>query len=555
MKYIYLILLAVLATGFYACSDFLEAEPMTSKTTENYFSSVDEFEDALIGCYDGLQLAYNGATDNSFVSWVIASNMMGDLCYGGTGVGDDRNYEMVDAFDLSICPSATNMYLGNWESYYRAIYRCNILLNKLNENAIDWSGNEDTKAYIEGESRFLRALYYFDMVRLWGSVPLLTEPSTDIVPQADIDDIYTVITQDLLFAIDNCRSDTYTALVSTDNYGHATRWAAESLLARVFLFYTGYNGEDDLVGLVTKEDALNYLEDVISKSQHDLIDNYYDLWPAAAQYQSVKNGGSINSTTYAGESNKEVVFAVKSTKLSDYNGNTDGTHWQIMIGIRWQGVGEYGYGFGYGGCTVTKEFYDSFDANDDRRDASIIGIDEEDITFKTSNYEDQYEYTGYYIKKYVPLADSTGTSITTAEKLSGSDNLGNDQDYIIIRYADVLLMAAELGSTNALTYVNKVRNRAGLEDLASVDKDAIYEERKKELAFEGIRYWDLLRYESTLQYAADAINVVDQVENGGTQATKTIDGNKLIECKGLSEIPATQISLSNGQLLQNAGWE
>jgi len=541
MRYI---LLALVVSIFSSCSkSFLDTEPLTEKTDGNFYTTPDEANQALTGCYDALQLIYSDG-----IAFPVASTVMSDLTFGGTGAGDGDGYPMVDEYDNSVSPSDLNLYEGNWKNYYKGIFRCNTLLLHIDD--VDWSKQEDMKFIIEAEARFLRAYFYFDMVRLWERVPLLTEPSAENIPQSEPDEIYAVIADDLLYAVEHARSITYGS-IATGDYGHATKWAAEGLLARVFLFYTGYYGKDNLVGKVSKSDALGFVEDIIANSGHGLLDNFADLWPAAAQYEAVQNGKPIYETTYAGETNKEVVFAIKYTYTSDWEGNTDGNHWLVMNGLRKMNWPETGYGYGWGACTVVPELYENWDQNDTRRASSIMAIEEEGINYTQIN--DVKEYTGYFTKKYIPLCDTAGNSV--AEELGGvSFMIGQYQDYFVIRYADVLLMAAELGSPNALQYLNMVRERAGLEAASSADKDVIYNERKYEFAFEGIRYWDLLRYDHTLQYAANKVSYTGTVLTGGAEYAIIIDGSKLIQTRGLSQIPNNQITLSGGVLVQNPGW-
>ena len=118
------------------------------------------------------------------------------------------------------------------------------------------------------------------------------------------------IAEDLVFASNNLPAGAYTSVPG----GRITKWAAKSLLGRVYLYYTGYYAATDLAGVVTKAQALGHLEDVIATSGHGLLDDFSTLWPAA----------SVDK--YAGESNKEIVFSVKYTYTSDYDGNTDGNH-------------------------------------------------------------------------------------------------------------------------------------------------------------------------------------------------------------------------------------
>lgn len=529
---------------------FLDSEPITKKTDVNYYKTPADAAEALVGCYDALQYIYSDGT-----AVPVAAEVMADMCFGGTGAGDGDGYPMLDEFDYTRSPGDKNIFEANWRHFYRGIYRVNMLISKLDQ--VDWGKNPEKRNEIEAEARFLRAYFYFDMARLWERVPLLTEPSSEVVPQATADAVYAVITDDLLFAVQNGISKKYSEIATTD-YGHATRWSAIGLLARVYLFYTGYYGETDLLGKITKDQVLAHVEDLIDNSGHDLVPDFASLWPAAATYKAAKAGLPIADATYAGENNQEIVFGIKYTYLSDYNGNLDGNHWMVMNGLRGHGHNAYGYGAGWGACTVVPGVYTGWDAADQRREASVMAIAEEGVTYSAADISDVKEYTGYFTKKYIPTYDAEGNSPVTTY---GGVNfmIGQFQDYFAIRFADVLLMAAELGSSKALTYVNRVRLRAGVPEVAAVDKDVIYEERRLELAFEGIRYWDLLRYDASLNYAAQKIafscSAADNlVSTGGFAIDKVIDGNKLKETRGLSQIPYNQITLSNNVYTQNTGW-
>jgi hypothetical protein len=441
---------------------------------------------------------------------------------------------MIDEFDKLRSPSDQAIYGDNWSNYYKAIYRANMLLSHLDQ--VNWKGKESLRNIYEAETRFIRAYCYFDMVRLWGNIPLLTKPTTENVPQSPADSVYGLIAADLQFAAANLPATGYGAQ-DPSTHGRVTKWAAESLLGRVFLYYTGYYSKPDLAGAVSKAQALAYLEDVISNGGFGLIDNFANLWPAA----SLGN--------YAGEDNKETVFAIKYTYTSDWNGNVDGNHWMVLYGIRLQAI--YPYGLGWGGGTVNAKLWNAYAPGDTRRKASIISIEDEKLDFQ--NRKDQREYTGYYMKKYTPMADSAGKSL--AEKMGGvSFMISQYQDYVAIRYADVLLMAAELGSPNAQQYFDAVRRRAygaGFTQVP-VSPSNILNERKLEFAGEGIRYWDLLRQGINVAAAAIAESVT--LESGGAHVVKNIAASNIMATKGLSQIPYSQITLSNGVLKQNAGW-
>lgn len=529
MKKITIYLCAVGLVTMAACSDFLEKEPVVTATDVNFYKTPDDAYKALVGAYDGLQTVWSNG-----IALPVAAEVLSDNAFGGTGNSDGFGYQMLDEFDKTRSTADQNVFQDNWKAYYKAIYRCNMLIGKMDQ--IQWGTKAALRPVYEAETRFLRAYMYFDMVRLWGNIPLLTESSADNIPQSDADAIYAVIAEDLKYAVANLPGVNYAAQ-PTAEYGRVTKWAAESLLARVYLYYTGYYGKSDLVSAVTKAEALAYVEDVIANSGHGLVDDFANLWPAA----SVED--------YAGEDNEETIFAIKYTYTSDYNGNTDGNHWMVMFGMREQY--SYPYGNGWGGATVNPKLWNAYNADDTRRGASIISIEEEDIDFE--NETKQREYTGFYNKKYAPMVDEDGNSIAVE---NGAVNfmIGQFQDYVSIRYADVLLMAAELGSPNAQDYFDQVRQRAFKGNFVSIpaSQDNIAKERRLEFALEGHRYFDLLR--QGVATAASTIAETTTVKNGGIVTAKTIVASKIETTKGLQQIPNDQINLSNNVLKQNAGW-
>lgn len=511
--------------------DFLDLQPLTEKTESNFYETKEDAAQAVIGVYDGLQRVWEDYPAFPFVSAVLSDN-----AFGGTGASDGFAAQMIDEFDKDRSSADLNLYQNLWADYYSAIYRANKYLQE--SPNVNWEGDTELQAQYESEVRFLRAFCYFDLVRLFGNIPLLEEPTTDNVPQADPADVYALIGSDLKFAADNLGANAYSTSWAASNDGRVTKWAAESLLGRVFLYYTGYYNQSALPtqdGSITNAQALQYLEDVIANSGHDLVPTFAGLWPAA----------SLES--YAGEGNIESIFSIKYTYTSDYNGNADGNHWMVMLGMR--NTNSHPYGQGWGGATVTEDFYNTFSADDTRRNASIISIDEEGIDIDIST---QREYTGFYVKKYTPMADENGNS--TAVNQGGVNfQIGQYQDFVSIRFADVLLMAAELGSPNAQQYYNRVRQRALGAAYAELPltPERLKTERRLELAFEGIRYWDLLRY--GLDEAAAAINVSGvEVMSAGQPVSKSITFDASM--KGLQQIPYNQISLSNGTLQQNTGW-
>lgn len=130
--YLYILCFGMLSLG--SCS--LETEPLTQVTDSNFYSTTDDAYKALVGCYDGLQIA----TGASGVGVPVASEVFSDDCFGGTGNADAYNYAALDEFDISRAPSFVDFFNSNWINYYKAIYRCNVLLSKMDQ--INWGDDE-----------------------------------------------------------------------------------------------------------------------------------------------------------------------------------------------------------------------------------------------------------------------------------------------------------------------------------------------------------------------------------------------------------------------------
>lgn len=536
MKKIYAIALG-LTIMFSSCSEeFLDVEPMTDVLDNNFYNTIADAEMALIGCYDG----YQRTSSNGNTSFYVTSEILSDNAFGGTGNTDGRGYQVLDRFNMAESPSDNNLFNGTWSDYYAGIFRCNTLLTRL--DGVAFKSDSVTRNRIEGEARFLRALMYFDLARLFEKVPLITVATTENVAQAEPADTYKQIADDLKFAAANIPADAYPKDQATENDGRVTSYAAKALLARVYLFYKGYYGNDDLG--VTSAEVLAGLEDVIASNEFDLVEEFKSLWPAASYVPDLSDT-TIDKSGYAGEGNIEIVFAQKFNSTQDYNGNVDGNRWLVLMGMR--NTNWSPYGKGWGAATVNPRLVAEFANEDERKTASIIDIAGEGIN--TFDEKDQREYTGYSNKKYTPTALPDGASDTGG---SNDFQISQDQDYIVIRFADVLLMAAELGSSNAQAYYDKVRTRAGLPERAATTAN-ILEERKFEFAFEGLRYWDLLR--QGLSVAAATIAQTQDVVSGTVPDQVIINESDILKTRGFMQIPNTQITLSNGVLVQNEGWK
>jgi len=532
MKKYKIIVIAIIALmTFNSCSDFLSTElTSASKTSESYYRTPAEDSTALIGCYNGLNLIWN-----SGISMPMAAEMASDNCFSGFGTSDNKDNPMVDEFDKTI-GDFPDLYSSNWKAYYQAIFRCNLLIASLDKTT--WGDRAALRKQIEAEAKFLRASFYFDLVRLFEKVPLVITPTADFVKQAEPAETYAQIMSDLRFAADSLPSTKY---YNTTN-GRVTKWAAESMLARVYMFYSGYYGVSEIGG-ETKATALTAVEDVILNSGHDLVSDFNTLWPAASDAKGL---------TYAGEDNKEVVFSIKYNITGNYTGSVCGNAWMINSGLR--DVNSFPYGNGWGGYTVDPILWNNFTSTDTRRFASITSIVDDGINYTSSGTT--REYTGYFLKKYSPecLADN---KTSKAVSLGGVNNMiGQYQDYFVIRYADVLLMAAELGSANAVRYYNQVHQRAipTATAVTSVTPDDILSERRLEFVGEGIRYWDLLRQGIDKAANTIAANTTLGIAIGKPTAAQL--EARIKATRGFQQIPTSEITLAGNAsiLTQNAGW-
>lgn len=551
-NYIKIFVAGLAVAGLSSCSDsFLDTNPVGERTSGTS-QSVEEAKSLLVGCYDGYQQAYcyGGA------QFLIASEVMSDNCFAGGGSGDNTNFMAIDEFERGYVSEA-GMMEDYWKYYYSTINRCNTLI--ASDSNTGWNDDEVTRNNVIGQARALRALCYFDLTRLYGKVPLLTEPSVTRVKESEPSEIFELIASDLKFAADNISFGTYNdaAWASTNN-GLISEWAAKALLARVYLFYTGFYGAQ--LEAVTESEVKAELESIINNGGFDLLENYASLWPAASRVAASDGSHAWATDNYAGESNKEILFNLKFDSNLSQGTNQNGMI--AMVSMRNTTFAPYATGWGV--CSVNPRLYTSYLPADKRRDASVINLTAEGITnsdkFNTGN--DWREYTGYAIKKYSATGFNDGTRWIEIENAgAGADwQYKESQDMVVVRYADVLLMAAEMGCNKAQECYDRVRDRAFGGDTGyrrTITKDNILEERRLEFAFEGLRYWDLLRMQG-LDRAAATIEANQNgtvVKTAGVDATVNFSADNMISKQGLLLKPQNQITLmGTDYLTQNAGW-
>ena len=554
--------LGVAAWVLSGCGDaFLDTSSKTTLNSGSFYQTEVQAQYAVVGCYDGYQRT---VSNGSWPTLFQAVETMSDDCLGGGGA-DDRADRLMDRFDMNYMSSQIDLFNGLWGDYYQGIYRCNQLINALDN--ITWS-SETARLVVESEAKALRGLMYFDLLRLFENVPLLLEAPDEIVPQTAPDEVYAQVVTDLKFAADNMPADQYADKAT--NLGRVTKYAAGAMLARVYLFYDGVynnNSRGTMPGDLTAAQALQYCEDLIGSTNYILEPTFANLWPAACTEATTVDQGRVS--TYV-EASEEHVWVVKFNNDQNWtNTNINGNRFIVNLGMR-NTTGYAPYGNGWGACPITPYAVSLFDAEDTRGEATIIDC-QAIGAFDTQIATDCMDYTGYVNKKYCPLIFTDGTSMPAAETTVDGGNMqtNQDQDWVLMRYADVLLMAAELGSSNAMQYFNLVRERAygntshNIGGTPTVQQ--IWDERRKEFMGEGIRHFDLMRQgvdayvtaqlgQATSNGTASGAPIT--VYNNGvaeTIADTYVDAN-IRSKRGFCQIPNTQITLSGNVYNQNAGW-
>jgi hypothetical protein len=480
-----ILLFSVIALIIASCKKYLSVDPPYAQDAENYFQTPDDFDRALTGAYDMLQ--------GSFMSLWIGEIASDNSIAGGESVNDSQGLHQID----NMTHGGVNNELRNimrWN--YTGITRVNYIME--NKDNIDFP----EKQHILAEARFLRAYYYFELVKFFGDIPLIIDERLGIeeaqqLPRAPKADVYAQIEEDLTFAISILNP------VATQK-GRATKGAAQALLGKAYLYQNKYS------------EAASILDEIRNSGLYSLISNYGDLF-------SVSN-----------ENNSETVFDVQYTGL-------EGGGYGCLICLEgnaapgFQGIRQYNgpvYGDGNSYNLPTQELYNAFSPIDPRRGHTILDIeafiaaqpDPSAITYAIG----AGGHTGYYNNKYIKRQGEIGLP---------DNDLTSPVNYRVIRYADILLMAAEahfhLGNSSvAQQLVNQVRVRAGVPGIPVQSLNDIYKERRFELSGEGHRFFDLVRTGQAAQY---------------------IDGF-VVGKHELFPIPQVEIDLAGGNWPQNSGY-
>jgi hypothetical protein len=481
------IFIALISAGFLAasCKKFLAVDPAYTQDAENFFQTKEDYERALTGAYDLLQ--------GTFLSFWIGEIASDNAIAGGESVNDSQGLHQID----NMTHGGVNNELRNilrWN--YTGITRVNYIME--HKDNIDFVG----KDLILAEARFLRAFYYFELVKFFGDVPLIIDKRIGIdeatsIPRAPKDEVYAQIEEDLLAA-------SSVLPLNASQKGRATKGAALSLLGKAYLYQNKF------------AEAATTLDQVIASGKYDLFAEYDQLF------------------SVANENNSETVFDIEYTGL-------EGGSYGCLICLEgnaapgFQGIRQYNgpvYGDGNSYNLPTPSLYNAFSPIDPRRDATILDI-EAFIASQPNPESISYAigaggHTGYYNNKYIKRQGEFGLP---------DNDLTSPVNYRVIRYADVLLMAAEAHFQNGNTsyaqqLVNQVRSRAGIPGISVNSVNVIYAERRFELSGEGHRFFDLVRT---------------------GQAASSIDGFVTGKHE-LFPIPQVEIDLAGGNWSQNPGY-
>ena len=572
---IYLLVIALILPLLLGCEDFLDTRSYTTKDGGSFPKTPDDANQLVTGIY--AQFNQIGPMADYF----FLSDHMSDDRFGGGGE-NDKSIQAISHL-MYANPDEFGWY---WSGRYTGIARANVALDAL-------KGMEEYKGKSQkiGEAKFLRAHWYFELVQLLGDIPLVTEvpqnaeEAKKIPPQSTQDEIFTQIATDLWEAYNEMDATSYKSFPS----GTATKWAAAGLLARVYLFYTGFYGKDALPregGSVSKADVVAALELCMdkTKSGHDLVTDFRQLWG----YSNTATGKDYPFTAdlmnkglsyLEGSDNQEVIFAVKFTNVGKWwPGGLVQYSNQIPTFSGFRQQGDYsnlfpiteGWGFGPVNTKLWTQWKND-DPNDIRRIASIFNLEDEapNPSKFTWGGDSQMEETGLWQKKMTAIgAWTSGPGSTLLQSfiihpdylntyLTRNDyQLDHGCDVIRIRFADILLMHSEL--TRTVGGINRVRARAGLPPIGSYSLEALQKERRYELAFEGLRWGDIRRWgiaEEVLGtiYGVDICNyerwtIMKPQSPGGV-------AERYRATKGFFNKPRRELDLSNGAYTQNAGWD
>ncbi|WP_207511112.1 RagB/SusD family nutrient uptake outer membrane protein [Longitalea luteola] len=456
------LLIAVIIIALASCKkSFVNIEPRGQFLTEYYYTNQEQAYSALVGVYDPLR-KNSGGFENMLALMNSGSD---DHVAGGGGATDGTQIQAFSNYTMT----ANIMAASYWNDPYLGIARANMLLQKMpNVNMED-----HLKERYAAEAKALRAFYYFNLVRMFKNVPLILEPikTSNIydVEQAKPEDVYAQIEKDLNEAI----AVLPVTIAAATEAGRFTKGAAKALLGKVYL----YEKKNQLAAQQLAE-VNGPTPGAASPLGYKLLDKFSDLWAPSNKF----NSESILEETHSAGGNSDWSFWG--------SGRDEGNTVNVMVGPRsYERIDASAPDLpsGWSFMVFTQSFFD-FIKDDPRKDATLLDLNVLQAAGKVK-YIAGHLNTGYFLNKFLPRK-------VDVSKGTGAADLNYRQNTYLIRLADTYLMEAEaLGGTGARAQalLDAVRARVGLTSVP-VSLDAIKKERRAELAGEGHRWFDLVRW-------------------------------------------------------------
>ncbi len=500
--------------------DFLTVTPEGTVFSSTYFQNEQQVQQALLATYDAL--GHQKGVGLAWSPYLVLSEVLSDDAYaGGQDAGDGAEEFEFDQFNIS---TGNEIAHSIWKRNYTGVYRANFTIEKANalENI-----SEENRQRIIAEAKFLRAYFYFEQVRFFENIvmPLAPESPSEAVARTQEDPavVYNQIASDLVDAINALPE------AQTERF-RATKWAAQAMLARVYLFEDGVygNGLNANGTAIDQNYILTQLEDIINNGGYSLVPDFADVFAGDNEF----NEESIFEIAYDGE-------PVQGDWGSEQY--VEGNLAAQMMGPRVEGASNVFYR-GWSFAIPTHKLYQ--DMQGDPRLPATIFTENAILTLSPTATLNTgaYQHTGYYNAKYTTRLADRGTM--------GTPELHNMLNYRAIRYAEVLLMAAEVGQN--VNYMNEVRARVGLAPVGTYSDDALFQERRMELAGEGHRYWDVLRRGQNTASQELTINGIIGPDYTGEPGIYDVSYRPAT--RGFLPVPQTEIDLSNNVLIQNEGY-
>ena len=560
IKYIIASLFCVML--FAACDDFLDTDNLTMKDTSNFPLNETDAYQMVNGIYAVMNRNLADPEEDPFFIFDIASD---DRLGGGSqsNIGAQGVDRLMNAYVDWMKPL--------WQQRYAGINRANNALESI-DNVTNWTSETTKKQYL-CEIYFLRAWYYFNLAQVFNGVPLVLSTVPQNLPRSTADEVYAQIASDLKNAIEIGPSTKYPDFGD----GRVSKWAAEGMMARVWLFYTGFYQKSELPlaegGSVSKSQVVAWLEDCIQNSGFGLVSDQRNLWPYTNPYTAKDYlYDQENNLNWETDENKESMFAIKMSNKAGWSADDHLRHNRIVEFYGLRKTNESAFPFsvqGYSNGPVCEKLWTDWAADPDyagdyRRVGSIC-----DRAVEIPNYPGdkakEVENTNLLAKKYIGCEayneDHSGRYLSYAYYYGSENNRqsGLTQSLVWLRFADVLLMHAELSDGkviyNGKNGVNAVRQRAGLGDipysLANLKK-----ERRYELCFEALRWNDLRRWGDVAEKVKNQVG--NKILNQGIAGEYAFTNDFMQRYKdtggGFFKIPEDQVTLSEGVLEQNPGW-